>query len=1280
MSCARTMRTLPEMLVEQADERPAAVAIASAAGSITMVDLVRQAARIGTGIAIRNGGSSDCIGLFADASDEMIVAVWGILWSGSGYLPISPDYPEDRIQYLISQSGIDTIITQRHLAARLREIVSPSLRILLIDDLNGCAEELLPASVSPGLAYVIYTSGSTGRPKGVEIEQAAIVNQMTWLRDEGLLRPGDRILQKTPISFDAAQWEILAPAVGATVVAGVPNLYRDMSAITEAIVRYDVSHLQCVPTLLTNLIEDEKFTKCRSLRFIFSGGEPLSQKLALMTCDRVSWARLINLYGPTECTINATAHWVAKSELTTIGKSVAIGRPVAGVSFLILDESMEAVADGEEGELHLGGIQLARGYRNDPEQTAARFISSNATPSQRLYRTGDRCKLGPDGLISFVGRNDHQIKLRGYRIELEEIGTAIEAHPWVRHAAAIVAEDGAGRGQMLIGCVELSDKEAALMDHNVGGDHHRSKADKLQVRAQLSNGGLRERELDRDLVHTLLPSSTATEDQLLQVFARKTYRFFDGNRASGADVRGLLDDWFTRMGRRQGVTSPSIFGKEELGSLLRWMGSFKSEERLLPKFAYASPGALYATQLYVECNGVPGIRDGIHYYDPSRHLLLQVNTSLTSTARIRFHFWGKRAAIEPVYKNNLQEVLEMEVGHMLAVLDEHLAVSGLAVGSGTFSSGDALKFRVASDDLYLGTFDVTNQTNGWRPALDLYLQPQSVIDGMDNGTLKVGARDIVKVSDDIIRRKDVIAINQSIYDRASIGISIVSCEQDDRLSYVALGYGLHQFQRNPLGFGFMASGYSSKSGNPLPASRRLSRILTSAGLSDGPMYFFVGGKLSELQITSRGMGEDMVHMHGPAEIVRDDLKRHLPDYMLPNRLLIFEQLPLSANGKVDMRAIAKSDQLRHALASKPHVVPETPTELKLAKIWGEMLGISEISATDDFFGLGGNSLLAVSMLHRINQEFETTLPVQTLFEMPQLKLLAAGIASRAGMKSSRAVLLNHQNSARPIFCWPGLGGYPMNLRPLAQSLARPFFGIQSYGLNDGEEPLQNIREMAGADCIEIDRLQPHGPITLWGYSFGARVAFEAACQLEAVGREVDQVVLICPGNPVLGDDWMGSDRSARPSNAAFVMIMLSVFIGRLDRALAESCLREAGSFDDIADFIFRIRNEIPLDTIRRIIELVRVTYEFEYKFIELKQRSIVAPITIIKAVGDDYSFVENAASNMRFRPLELHLAADHYKALGTLHAAELAGLITRSARAGTVPLVSESEPRHAQRV
>ena len=1270
-------KCVPDLLREQVAIQPDRIAVVHRSGNLTYRDLVERSTSLAVYLRHLGVTADDCVGVFVEPSTELMVGAWGILFSGGAYLPLSPEYPEDRLRYMIEDSCAKAIVAQDALRSRLAALAPAGTRIVTVAEAEafarsqGVAGHELDVDLRPNhLAYVIYTSGSTGKPKGVMIEHRSIVNQMRWLRIVHQLDNRRVVLQKTPMSFDAAQWEILAPSCGSTVVMGDAGMHRDPERLIEAITSCGVTTLQCVPTLLQALLDTESLPRARSLTQIFCGGEALSRSLAQQCIQALPWCGLTNLYGPTECTINSSAFTVDRAALAGESSTISIGRPVYNTQYYVLDGQRSPVAPGQTGELYISGAQLARGYLHRPELTAERFIANpfSTDPHARLYRTGDLACWNADGTAQFIGRVDNQVKLRGFRVELDEIRLAIESHDWVKHAGVIVKHDPRTGFQNLIAVVELNPKEAAVMDQGNHGAHHQSKRDKRQLKAQLANMGCRTGEEFAGKQVVDLPGKAPTPEQRRQVFARKTYRFFEGGKVTRADILQLLESRPPRA-----IPRSLDLSFAELGKILRYFGQYVSTERLLPKYGYASPGSLYATQMYFEMDRIGDLEPGYYYYHPVHHqLILITRKTAASTPQIKIHFVGKRRAIEPVYKNNIQEVLEMETGHMLGLFEKVLPEYGLIVRELAYVPGGKAELDCATDDYYLGVFEMVPYV---RPPEDedpveIYVQvhPGGVAD-LSAGQYEYKHGRLTKISDELVLKRHVIAINQQVYERSSLGITVISKTPRDWMSYIELGKKLQQLQQNELGLGFMSSGYSSKTGNDLPSARRIESILRACGRAAGPSYFFVGGRVSEAQMLSEGMREDVVHMKGPAEMIKDDLVQFLPDYMIPNRVIVLDRLPLTANGKVDSGALASLEQVNVAVAERAFVAPRTRTEARLCEIWKTEMKHDAVSVCDDFFSLGGNSLVAVGLINKINRVFQSSLPLQVLFELPTIEGIARNLDADAARPSSRLVRLQAGGSKPPIFCWPGLGGYTMNLRLLAGRLDidRPFYGVQAYGINDGETPHATIKEMAAADVEMIRQVQPAGAYMLWGYSFGARLAFETAHQLERSGAQIDHLFLIAPGAPKLAmlamKDEPTFSAASGYGNKAYVMILFSVFAGRVTGGELDDCLAATHDEDSFVAFITRRFANLAPDLVRRIAQIVYQTYEFKYSFRELTERTVEAPLTIFKARGDDYSFLENSSGYSSRAPVVVDLEAEHYSMLREPNVGELVSAIRHRLRA-----------------
>ncbi len=399
------------------------------------------------------------VAICADRSPALVVGLLAILKAGGAYLPLDPSYPPERLAFMI-EDGLDglakpVLLAQVDLLSA--SVAGAGARLVDLDSAAGPATSpagdadnplLAPLDGGAGadnLAYVIYTSGSTGRPKGVMSTHRGIVNRIAWMQRAYGLTPADRVLQKTPVSFDVSVWELFWPlAVGARLVLARPGGQRDPAYLMRRIEEQGVTTLHFVPSMLQAFLAQRAgLDRCRSLRRVMASGEALPAELAArfheLLGGALGTAELHNLYGPTEASVDVTAYRTLPGPAR---RAVPIGRPIANLGIWLLDPELQPVPLGVPGELYIGGTGLARGYLRRPGLTAERFVPHPlGRPGERLYRTGDLARFSADGEIEFLGRTDDQVKLRGFRIEPGEIEAALAGHPAVREAAVVAREE-----------------------------------------------------------------------------------------------------------------------------------------------------------------------------------------------------------------------------------------------------------------------------------------------------------------------------------------------------------------------------------------------------------------------------------------------------------------------------------------------------------------------------------------------------------------------------------------------------------------------------------------------------------------------------------------------------------------------------------------------------------------------------------------------------------------------------------------------------------------------
>jgi amino acid adenylation domain-containing protein len=390
-----------------------------------------------------------CVGLFLERSPEFIVAALAVLKTGAAYLPLDPSTPADRTAFILADAGAPLVLTRR---GKARELPPSPWRVIEIDGDDAASIAGRPATAvhvetnPDSLAYVIYTSGSTGRPKGVEITHANLDNLIDWHQSAFDVTPGDRASQVAGLGFDAAVWEIWPHlTAGASLHIADELTRRSPQALRDWLVAEQIT-ISFVPTVLAEQLLHTPWPTRTALRWLLTGADTLRRR-PIAGLPFV----FVNNYGPTECTVVATSGTVAPGH---DGGPPSIGRPINNAGALILDDTLRPVRPGEVGELCLAGSLVGRGYRNNPELTASRFViySPPSGPPLRVYRTGDRAQLLSSGEIAFLGRVDEQVKIRGYRIELGEIVACLDRCPGIE-ACAVTACDANGDGSVLVAYV-----------------------------------------------------------------------------------------------------------------------------------------------------------------------------------------------------------------------------------------------------------------------------------------------------------------------------------------------------------------------------------------------------------------------------------------------------------------------------------------------------------------------------------------------------------------------------------------------------------------------------------------------------------------------------------------------------------------------------------------------------------------------------------------------------------------------------------------------------------
>ncbi len=452
-------RTLPSRVEDQVALRPDAECARFRGATLTYGELGRLSSRLARRMRASGLRLGSPVGIYLERSLDLPVAFLAVLRAGGVAVPLDPDHPADRLRFLLDDTRAEIAIADPRLSARLPStwrgtVVDPAAARAAEPEEPDSKDEPAgePAPTPDDLAYVVYTSGSTGQPKGVLMHHRGLANRLLWQQAAYPLRPDDRVLQNLSIGFDASTWQIFAPLiVGASIVLPPPGEHIDVARLGRSIVEEQVTAADFVPSVLAALLDAAvpgEGAWAPALRQVVSGGEALDRALARRVFSALPNARLVNVYGPTETSLTISA---ATADRRGRSPSVPIGRPIANTRAYLLDASGQPVPFGVAGEVFASGVGLTFGYQNRADLSAERFVPNpfSALGGERLYRTGDFARRLADGTLEFLGRVDRQVKIRGVRVELQEIEAHLREQPGVLDAAVLARTDvpGAAPGE-----------------------------------------------------------------------------------------------------------------------------------------------------------------------------------------------------------------------------------------------------------------------------------------------------------------------------------------------------------------------------------------------------------------------------------------------------------------------------------------------------------------------------------------------------------------------------------------------------------------------------------------------------------------------------------------------------------------------------------------------------------------------------------------------------------------------------------------------------------------
>ncbi|HMQ67796.1 MAG TPA: non-ribosomal peptide synthase/polyketide synthase, partial [Ignavibacteria bacterium] len=916
----------PDFFHEQVNKNPDSIAVRFENNDITYSDLNKlsnQLAHYLKTIGIKN---EMFVPICLDRSIEMIIGILGILKAGAAYVPVDPEYPEERIRFMLSDTGSTILLCNNGSAEKLSFCRDVSL-INLEKDLpviREHSEENLSYEIHHhSLAYMIYTSGSTGKPKGVMNEHGGIINRLNWAQEYFNLSKEDSVLQKTTFCFDVSVWELLLPLMtGAKLVFAKPGGQKDTWYLKSLIEKEQISILHFVPSMLVLFLTDLEEGECLSIKKVVCSGEALKPSHAELFKKKLPHAELHNLYGPTEAAIDVT-YWKMPDSKETV-EVVPIGKPVANTSMYILDEWDGLVPLGGTGQLHIGGVQVARGYLNRPELTEKNFVDDpfNKKAGSRMYRTGDTGRWLSDGNIEYLGRLDDQVKIRGNRIELGEIETCLTSIDGIKDSKVVMMESKNSDDKKLNAYLQIDKEKLPILSN------YQHLTDK--------------KNFHRSEIH-ILPNE-------MPVFA-----------ANQNEVKFLYNEIFEdQYYLKHGITLNKDSTVIDIGANVGFFTVFLnmlSED--IKVYSFEPVPDVYN---YLDANrslyNIKGKGFQLALLDKEQDIEFIYYPSMSILSGIT----GDKGNVKDVVRSYIDTSETEDIGsqEMESLLEAKLESRKIQIKARRLSDIISEE-KISKIDLL--KIDVENSEH-------------LVLAGLDD-------KDWSKVESLIIEIHDVDGRLNSIRDLLEKKGFSTNVEKEKMLSKDAVLYNLYALRKS--------DDKKKVSGN----------IITGFGDTE-----------------KRNLEQRLKGWINPPDFgreIRIIAEKSLPDYMVPSKIIFMEEFPLTANGKLNVKALPDPDSTE--LSGSIYEAPRNKYEEDLASVWKELLHVERVGIKDNFFELGGDSMITIQIISRARR-LGYELKPKDFFMYQTIERMSAAISERTeSLQTGEQGILTGESGLLPIQQW-----------------------------------------------------------------------------------------------------------------------------------------------------------------------------------------------------------------------------------------------------------------------
>lgn len=895
------------------------------------------------------GTAQTHIGIYMSRCLELPEALLGVMKAGAAYVPLDPEYPPERLQSMIADAGIDTVL--------INGTASPLTGVRTID--LSCP---LPSGAEPreifgadALAYTIYTSGSTGRPKGAMNTHAGLLNRLQWMQSAYLLQPSDRVLQKTPFTFDVSVWEFFWPMLtGASQVLAIPGGHRDFGYLADLMVQAGITRVHFVPSMLDGFLLATHGREFPELRQIVCSGEALPTPLAERVFARYPNVRLDNLYGPTEAAIDVSFHACSSGESAP---GQPIGRAIDGVDLPVLDSWLQPAPVGTVGELFIGGVALARGYVGRPGLTAERFLPHPAGVGARMYRTGDLVQARDDGTLDYLGRTDFQVKINGQRIELGEIENRLRTHPDIA-STLVVDRVGPGGRKLLVAYLTLADKallrRAAVEQQALAW---REMYDSIYGDLDGTGGSASDNFLSWNDSYDGTPLGIEdmrrwADDAVAHIVAGAPSRVLEVGCGSGLMALRLLEHVTTYIG-----IDPSPAAVDYL--LRKIPPGVRSKARLAPGFAHDLP------EMDVMVDSV--VLNSVIQYFPDRGYLADVLEQCLLRVRNGRIFIGdvRDYRLLDVFCTSIERFRAND-NDSIGTLRKRSALrrdqeTELLVDPRWFLNWSAAHARITACELIPKSTDYDNELSRYRYDVILHVDrvPAPVLlshqfDGAtpavleELASLRCESGMFIEVRNVPFPPLGAEMALQHRLDAAADDVTIGSISSRtlapaSRFGALPLLSGfrmLYRLDPDRPGMSIVTYVPEARAQVVLPAVASWGAPNAAIDLANAPL---------RKNLSQRASDE-----------LKPYLSQTLPAFMLPERFCVLDRIPLTSSGKVDRSALPSPFRSEHALDGSARA-PSNETEAKLQEIWAELLNCETVPLDRTLYELGGDSISVALM-------------------------------------------------------------------------------------------------------------------------------------------------------------------------------------------------------------------------------------------------------------------------------------------------------------------------------